>query len=119
MSTQKRELVTLLLEQLPEDKRESVSQAMVTWWINIRENGGLRLTDHGFIIFSTLLDFESWTVAIPNKTVTKRLILDMDHKLQWPYYINFKKQQIVFFSSREATMALLYGNIAKWLQNQN
>jgi hypothetical protein len=51
--------------------------------------------------------------------LTKRVILDLDRKLEWPYYLDFdarkKRARIVFFGSREAMMASIYGDIEKWL----
>lgn len=62
---------------------------------------------------------ESWEFSIenPRNTLTKGVILDMDHKLSWPYFIDTKKKRIVFFGSREALMANLYGDLRAWLDN--
>jgi hypothetical protein len=51
--------------------------------------------------------------------VTKKIILDLDRKMEWPYYLDFnvrkKRRRIVFFGSREAMMAAMYGDLEKWL----
>lgn len=92
---------------------------MITWWANIREDGGLRLTKHGYDMLDKIFKLESWIVQLPEKTnISKRDILEMDRKLCWPYYIRTKgkKQiEIVFFSSREAMMATLYGDLKAWI----
>lgn len=104
--------------------RETSDRAMITWWANIRDNGGLRLTRHGYEILHDILKLESWQLdlsAQPPQILDKRLLLEMDRKLQWPYYfdVNTRRQRrhLVFFSSREAMMATMYGDLKKWLQN--
>lgn len=121
MSNRKLEIVSGLLDQIPEPHRETVDQAMISWWVNIRDTGGLRLTWHGYNLLKNVLEIESWTVNIADakKTLNKRAILDLDHKLTWPYYVDPKNKCIVFFSSREAMMATLYGDIQAWLKNHS
>jgi hypothetical protein len=49
-------------------------------------------------------------------------MLKLDRKLQMPYYIEVKKKipiNIIFFGSREAMLARLYGNLNKFLDNYN
>ncbi len=50
------------------------------------------------------------------KKINKKTILELDRKLQWPYYIDTKKRQIIFFSSREAMLATLYGDLGSFLK---
>ena len=94
---------------------------MITWWANIREDGGFRLTKHGYDMLHKVLSMESWVVELPEKTyISKQDILEMDRKLCWPYYIRTrgkKNIEIVFFSSREAMMASLYGNVRTWIES--
>lgn len=96
---------------------KDVNDAMKIWYVNIRESGGLRLTGIGYAIL-TMLNIESWTMALPEgkRGLNKKLLLDLDHKLQWPYYIDIKKKQLVFFSSREAMLANLYGDLQAFLK---
>lgn len=119
MSNRKREIVEGLVAQLPESRQETVEEAMVSWWVNLRESGGLRLTYHGYHTLHNILEVESWSVDIGNakQIMTKKVILDLDRKLTWPYYIDPKLKRIVFFSSREAMMATLYGDLQSWLAN--
>ena len=47
-------------------------------------------------------------------------VLDLDRKLEQPYYIVTKKGEpvaILFFGSKEAMMANLYGDLDKFLDN--
>ena len=95
---------------------------MKTWWANIRRDGGMRLTDLGYEIMHDVLRPESWELDLSDQErviFTKRVILDLDRKLEWPYYIQVsmkkKRRRIVFFGSREAMMATMYGDLQKWL----
>ncbi len=91
--------------------------ALKTWYQNIRPTGGMRLTTYGYKILRAL-EIESWAWALPKEKgyIDKKLLLDLDRKLEYPYFINAKTREIVFFSSREAMMASLYGDIKPWLK---
>ena len=130
MQNRKLDIVQRLLVDIPDALRESEDRAMKTWWANIRPQGGLRLTQHGYHIMHEVLQLESWQMdlsddaarALPGR-MTKKIILDLDRKLQWPYYLDFnvrkKKKRIVFFGSREAMMAAMYGDLERWLASLN
>ena len=97
---------------------------MKTWWANIRRDGGMRLTDLGYEIMHDVLKLESWELDLHDREhtiFTKRLIVDLDRKLEWPYYIEVsvkrRRRRIVFFGSREAMMATMYGDLKQWLDN--
>ena len=115
MANNKKEITKTLLELLTDST--DVDQALTTWYMNIRPQGGLRLTAIGYTVLKTL-NLESWTVPLPEgkRGLSKRLLLDLDHKLQWPYYIDVKKKQLIMFSSREAMMATLYGDLKTFLK---
>lgn len=122
MQNRKVSITLGLLEKLPEDRREPWDQALVTWWANIRPEGGLRLTRHGYEILHDVLQYESWSLDLSDQSypgMNKRVILDLDRKLEWPYFIDFnprkRMRRIVFFGSREAMMATMYGDLARWL----
>ena len=109
--------------------QQSIDHAMKTWWANIRNDGGLRLTQLGYEIMHDVLRLESWIMDLSNlnnqdpwrSRLTKKIMLDLDRKLEWPYYLDFnprkKTRRIVFFSSREAMMATMYGDLERWLAN--
>ena len=125
MPNRKLELVQRLMPQVPAEYQQSVESAMRTWWMNIRQDGGMRLTDLGYEILHNILEFESWELDLADRErqiFTKRLILDLDRKLEWPYYIEVsirkKRRRIVFFSSQEAMMATMYGDLQRWIQNK-
>lgn len=116
MENRKLELVTRLLPDVDAAVRQTVDQAMNTWWMNIRRDGGYRLTYHGYNILKNHLQLQSWKFDLPDKTVlTKKTVLELDRKLKWPYFIDIKNKRIIFFSSQEAMMAVLHGDIGRWL----
>ena len=60
----------------------------------------MRLTKTGYEAF-VQMDLEHYDFAVDPMSVTSRLIIAMDRKLQMPYYILFKKQvpvKIIFYA---------------------
>ena len=128
MTNRKLDIVQRLLPQIPDDARPTEHHAMVTWWANIREEGGMRLTRHGYDMLHKVLKLESWSLDLTDddskafrSRIDKRTVLHLDRKLTWPYYLDFnarkRTQRIVFFGSREAMMATMYGDINRWLES--
>ena len=122
MTDRRLEIVQRLMPQVPDELQQTTEAAMRTWWANIRRVGGMRLTDLGYQMLHDVLKLESWELDLRDHervVFTKRLILDLDHKLEWPYFIEVnmkkKRRRIVFFGSREAMMATMYGDIERWL----
>jgi hypothetical protein len=117
----KRKLTEELVPQLDTDLGITVKQAMRTWWFNIRKTGGMRLTGPGYQAFKEQLDLTYYEFAINDPTeFNQELILDLDRKIQMPYYISATKgipKKIVFFGSMEAVMVNLYGDLKKFLDN--
>lgn len=115
MANNKREITQRLLELMPTGHHNDLDQALKSWYMNFRDAGGLRLTSIGYTVLVTL-GIESWTMDIDAKKINKKTLLSLDRKLQWPYYIDTKKKQIIFFSSREAMLATLYGDLGSFLK---
>jgi hypothetical protein len=110
-----------LVEQLDSDSGITVDQAMRTWWFNIRKNGGMRLTGPGYDAFTNQLHIAryEWTITDP-LALTRKMLLDLDRKMQMPYYIHAVKgvpKKLVLFGNREAVMVNLYGDLKKFLNN--
>jgi hypothetical protein len=117
MHTTKLEITKALLESLPLDHDIDLEWALNHWWINIRTNGGLRLTDMGYQCLKSL-ELKSYSIDLDPTTFDRRVMLELDRKMQAPYYIDFTKRipkKLIMFSSREAMMATLYGDIVAWL----
>lgn len=120
MSRDKLKLVKALIDELPEGHEETVERGMKLWWYNIRKEGGLRLTDIGYFVLKNMLEIESYNMEIDIEKFDRQMLLDLDRKLQMPYYIVVKKKlptTIVMFGSREAMLARLYGSLDKFLEN--
>jgi hypothetical protein len=117
----KRQLTQTLINLLPEEQRISVDSALPTWWYNLRKNGGMRLTGLGYHVFVDDLELEHYEYTIQDPVAFNQItILKLDRKLQTPYYIHAVKgvpKKIVFFGSREAVVANLYGNLEQFLDN--
>jgi len=120
------EIIQRLMPQIPLEYQQSTEHAMRTWWANIRRDGGMRLTDTGYEMMHDVLRLENWSLdlaAEPRQIFTKQLILDLDRKLEWPYYIEVsvrkKRRRMVFFGSREAMMATMYGDLRRWLDSMS
>lgn len=96
-----------------------LSEAMSTWWQNIREDGGLRLTDVGYFVFENNLELDSYTFELPEKFLTPRNLLALDRRMTCPYYMvnNRKHNKLIMFGSREAMMATLHGDIQRFIQS--
>ena len=81
----------------------------------------MRLTATGHTTLVQVLDLEHYEYPIDNPvTFTQHTILDLDRKLQMPYYIHVVKgvpKKIVFFGSQEAMLANLYGSLSRFLEN--
>ena len=119
----KRQLTRELIALLPEEQRISVESALPSWWFNLRKNGGLRLTKTGYDVFTQDLELAHYEYPIDNPMLfNQQTILDLDRKMQMPYYIHAVKgmpKKIIFFSSREAVMINLYKNLQQFLDNYN
>lgn len=119
----KQRLTAELVSRLSEDKKISLEQALRTWWFNIRKTGGMRLTTLGHTAFVRDLELEHYEYRIDDPLLfNQQTILDLDRKMQMPYFISATKgipKKIVLFGSKEAVMINLYGNLQQFLDNYN
>ncbi len=118
MSTNRKLEITQHLVGMMPDKLE-LTVALNQWWFNLRRSGGLRLTDHGFRALHDDLDLANWRFAVPDwrTTMNKQIYLELDRKMQYPYYVDKRNRCVIFFGSREAMMANLYGDLETWLKS--
>jgi len=119
--SQKKQLTLDLVQQLDPDLGVNAKVAMRTWWHNTRPSGGMRLTTVGYAVFSKDLDLAQYSFDLEDPHVlTSTMILEMDKKLQMPYYINARRSgswKIILFGSSEALIATLYGDFKRWLDH--
>ena len=117
----KKKLTEELVNQLDPELGYTFKRSIHTWWFNIRNNGGMRLTTAGYRAFCDELDLTHYEFPINDPhAFNQQLILEMDSKLQMPYYISATKgipKKIAFFGSKEAIMINLYGDLKKYLDN--
>ena len=117
----KKKLTEELIELLTEEDQVTVRYAMIAWWFNIQQRGGMRLTGLGYRAFTKDLELEHYSYSIENPILfNQQTILQLDRKMQMPYYIDVVKKmpkKIVFFGSKEAVMVNLYGNLQQFLDN--
>jgi hypothetical protein len=116
----KKKLTETLVQQLDPELGITVEHAYNTWWHNLRNRGGMRLTSKGHETFTRLLKIKHYNFNLEPFDLNSKLIIAMDRRLQQPYYIVTKKMmpiQIIFFGSKEAMMANLYGDIKKFIDN--
>ena len=113
-ATRKREITETILSLL--DHVMDVDTAMRTWYQNIRRQGGMRLTESGRAALD-MAGLQNWSLEIDPKTITKPMLIEMDRKIPWPYYIDTRRRRLVLFSSRDAMMMSIYGDLKKWVES--
>ena len=113
MMSRRDTLTQTLLENLPEQDRIPIARARMTWWMNPRAQGGFRLTRQGYDVLVKNLDIKHWCFDITDSNL--RMMVELDRKLTDPYFVDSKKKQLVMFGSREAMMALLHGDVKRYL----
>lgn len=116
----KKKLTQTLIEALDPELGITFDYAYSSWWHNLRNRGGMRLTNAGYKIFLEELELEHYNYKLEPFELDSKLMIAMDRRLQQPYYIITKKLmpvEIVFFGSKEATMVTLYGNLRKFVDN--
>ena len=122
----KRRITKAILEQSSESNI-NLDSAMKTFWLDIRNEGGLRLTDMGNSFFARV-DIESFEFPFRLQKITDKepiysyqnLMLDLSLKVPCPYYIGRHKPSepyIKIYDSKIAMMINLYGDIYEYLRN--
>lgn len=122
----KKKITKAILEQIP-DSQIDLNMAMKTFWLDIRNEGGLRLSDTGEKAFK-VADIENFEFPFRLKRITDKdaiysyqnLMLDLSLKLPCPYFIGRHKPNepfIKIYDSKIAMMINLYGDIYEYLRN--
>lgn len=92
--------------------------AMDTWWMNLRDRGGLRLSEPGFAYLESKkiqhYDFDIDT----DLAKTPGILLLFDQKIDCAYYLSLdrKGSSLSLFGEKPAIMASLYGNMGSFLE---
>jgi len=123
--TPKLAITQAVLDQIPESHRIDLQAARKTWWLNIRAQGGLRLTDVGHTMF-TLADIEYFDFEFkPTKHVEgflswQQFTLELNYKIKCPYYIGREatplRTYLRVYDSKVAMMINLYGDVYEFMK---
>jgi hypothetical protein len=122
----KRRITKAILAQIPNNDID-LEKAMRTFWLDIRSEGGLRLSDVGDQAFKTA-DIESFNFPFRLQRITDKepiysyqnLMLDLSLKINCPYFIGRHKPAepyLKIYDSKVAMMVSLYGDIYEYLRN--
>jgi hypothetical protein len=108
-----------LVKILAFDNELNIDELYSEIWRNLRHDGGFRLTNKGYELFSEYLELEHYTVDLNVPSLSIKMLLDLDHKLKHPYYLHIYKHNVdlILFDSKEAMLANLYGDMKKFLDN--
>jgi len=109
------QLTQQLLNQLPADDRPSFEWALKSWWQDLRDDGGLRLSISGYDTF-TFLSIEQYEFNFI-KVLSPSLLMTLNRKLDCPYYLKAgKTPKLIIFGSQQAIMYAMYGDLEKFLR---
>jgi hypothetical protein len=110
----KQQLTQQILNQLPVDDRPSFELALKSWWQDIREDSGLRLSMSGYDAFKFLkIDQYEFDFV---KVLSPSFLMTLDRKLDCPYYLKAgKTTKLIMFGSKQAVMYSLYGDINRFI----
>ena len=118
-----RDKFALTRELLKHLKHDSITfeAARSMWWYNLRQDGGLRLTTLGYLALVNDVELVYYRYELKKTDVfNTRTIIELDKKLQMPYYIMADRgyaTHIIFFGSKEAMCAKLFDNLDRFLSN--
>lgn len=111
----KQELTAKVLDLLGQQTGYNFESAMLLWWQDNRDCGGMRLTVSGHEQFAAA-GLEHWRYDIQSFVPTPTALLVLKRHLTMPYYLQVgKKHSVTFYGSREALMFALYGDIDRFV----
>lgn len=112
-------IVKKILDNINTDyNQEDIKTAMKSWWTNIRENGGLRLSHTGSIYFS-MAGLTHWDIDITkNKNLFKKAKYQilLGTRLPTPFYLHSKTTPYIrIYDSRIVVLINLHGGLLPYL----
>jgi hypothetical protein len=106
------------------DHQITFDEAMQKWWMTMRNETGLRLTEMGDLSFRFAdIAFYDYDFDIRLDDGWHNFILTMNKKIKCPYYVGLNKSKDVkqpyirLYDSKIAVMVSLYGNINDYLKS--
>jgi hypothetical protein len=106
------------------DHQITFDEAMQKWWMTMRNETGLRLTDMGDLSFRFAdIEFYDYDFIINSSNGWHNYLLELNRKLKCPYYIGVnkikdsKQPYIRLYDSKIAMMVGLYGSISDYIKS--
>ncbi len=97
--------------------QSDVELALIKWWSNIRNNGGLKLTDYGVRAFKDAgLEYFDY----PFRNLSSSVLIKFDRYMPCPYHLELcaaGKWQIRIYDSRIAMLIGLHGTIIDYVDS--
>ena len=121
-----KETITIaVLAQLPDVARITVKDALLTWWMNIRKEGGLRLSAVGDLAFRQAeIEYYEYPFNLVLDGSIHGFMLELNNIIKCPYFLGVNKDTdkknkpyIRLDDSKVAMMVSLYGNINEYLES--
>jgi hypothetical protein len=119
--TRKSEITKKIITLIDSTEISDYDYAMKTWWVNIRNTGGLCLTTSGDQIFTqTKIEHFDLVIDWTNFNDGVSCALMLDRRMPCPYYLFFKNKQKIIrvYDSRVALLITLQGGIQNFLKNK-
>jgi hypothetical protein len=84
------------------------------WWKNISSNGGLRLTDEGFMFVTEVVELQTYDVPFPpDFKLTAQIIIFLDKLIDCPYWLG--RDHITVTDEKKAVeLHLFSGDMRKY-----
>jgi len=96
----------------------TLKEYMPLWWQNTRSNGGLRLTDDGYVFITEILSIQTYDVPFPKDfKITSQIIIFLDRLINCPYYF-YGKGISVTDEKKALELHLFSGDIRKYGLNK-
>lgn len=86
------------------------------FWMNIRNEGGLRLTTSGYEYLKLILNLEYYEIETTDVKVTNQFLVDLDRLIKCPYYLSFtgyipkSKKKVILFDKKVFFALTMYDN---------
>jgi len=117
-------LITEAVLKQSSDNSWTIDESMSKWWMTMRNESGMRLTEMGDLAFRhAQIEFYNYDFDIKIDSGWHNFILDLNKKIKCPYYIGVNKTKedkqpfIRFYDSKIAMMVGLYGDLNSYLKS--
>ena len=98
--------------------QDNIKRYYPIWWLNVRTDGGLRLTDKCMLYLTRKIGLEHWEYKLPKDLITQQILLDLDRHIDCPYWLSKPKTTLVLFGEETSTLMTLYnGDIELFLNS--